>query len=71
MKHACWLCTSIDQRPDLGLQIDALTKAGCERIFDDIASGAKDERKGLKAALEFMRSGDTLVVWRFDRLARS
>ncbi len=48
---------------DLGLQLDALTKAGCEKIFDDIASGAKDEWKGLNAALEFMRTGDTLVVW--------
>jgi DNA invertase Pin-like site-specific DNA recombinase len=56
---------------DLGLQMDALTKAGCERIFDDIASGAKDERKGLNAALEFMRAGDTFVVWRLDRLSRS
>ncbi len=51
--------------------MDALTKAGCERIFEDIASGAKDERKGLNAALEFMRAGDTLVVWKLDRLSRS
>jgi len=49
---------------DLGLQLDALQKAGCERIFEDIAGGAKDERIGLNAALEFMREGDTLVVWR-------
>lgn len=56
---------------DLGLQLDALTKAGCEKIFDDIASGAKDERKGLNAALEFMRAGDTFVVWKLDRLSRS
>ena len=55
----------------LGLQLDALTKAGCERIFDDIAIGAKDERKGLNADLDFMRSGDTLVVWRLDCLSRS
>lgn len=56
---------------DLGLQLDALQKAGCERIFEDIAGGAKDERIGLNAALEFMREGDTLVVWRLDRLSRS
>ena len=56
---------------DLTLQLDALTKAGCERIFDDVASGAKDERKGLIGALDFMRAGDTLVVWRLDRLSRS
>ena len=56
---------------DLGLQLDALQKAGCERIFEDIAGGAKDERIGLNAALEFMREVDTLVVWRLDRLSRS
>src|SRR5271156_5717395 len=61
--------SSSDQ--DLGMQLDALTKAGCERIFDDIASGAKEERKGLNAALEFMRAGDALVVWKLDRLSRS
>ena len=55
----------------LDLQKDALEKAGCSRIFTDIISGAKAERLGLSEALGFMRAGDTLVVWRLDRLGRS
>jgi DNA invertase Pin-like site-specific DNA recombinase len=55
----------------LNPQKDALQKAGCDRIFTDTASGAKAERKGLDEALGYVRSGDTLVVWRLDRLGRS
>lgn len=55
----------------LDLQKDALKKAGCERIFTDTASGAKQERVGLDEALSYVRKGDTLVVWRLDRLGRS
>jgi DNA invertase Pin-like site-specific DNA recombinase len=55
----------------LTLQIDALKKAGCQMIFDDKVSGAKSERPGLKAALEYVRESDTLLVWRLDRLGRS
>lgn len=55
----------------LDLQRDALRQAGCERIFSDVASGATDERKGLAEALAFARPGDTLVVWKLDRLGRS
>src|SRR5512147_1183903 len=55
----------------LDLQKDALQKAGCERIFTDTASGAKSERMGLDEALSYVRAGDTLVVWRLDRLGRS
>ena len=53
------------------LQIDALKQAGCERIFEEKASGAKRDRPELKAALNYIREGDTIVVWKFDRLARS
>lgn len=55
----------------LNLQLDALHKADCGRIFTDTASGAKTERKGLEEALNYVREGDTLVVWRLDRLGRS
>jgi DNA invertase Pin-like site-specific DNA recombinase len=55
----------------LALQQDALTKAGCERIFTDTASGALAERNGLEEALSHLRTGDTLVVWKLDRLGRS
>ncbi len=56
---------------NLDLQTDALQKAGCGKLFTDIASGAKDERVGLAEALGFLRPGDTLVVWKLDRLGRS
>src|SRR5512134_1748598 len=55
----------------LDLQKDALEKAGCTKIFTDTASGAKAERTGLDEALNYVRQGDTLVVWRLDRLGRS
>ena len=48
-----------------------LRTAGCSRVFEEKASGAQRERPALKAALEYMRQGDTLVVWKLDRLARS
>jgi DNA invertase Pin-like site-specific DNA recombinase len=56
---------------DTALQEDALRKAGVEHIFSEKASGAKAGRPELAKALEFMREGDTLVVWKLDRLARS
>ena len=56
---------------NLDLQRDALTKAGCERLFEDQASGSRADRPGLAEAIEFARKGDTLVVWRLDRLGRS
>jgi DNA invertase Pin-like site-specific DNA recombinase len=56
---------------DLALQLDALGEAGCEKVFTEKASGAQRERPQLQAALSYMRAGDTLVVWKLDRLARS
>ena len=56
---------------DTALQTDALRKAGCERVFEDTASGAKADRPGLADALAYLRDGDVLAVWRLDRLGRS
>jgi DNA invertase Pin-like site-specific DNA recombinase len=61
--------STIDQNPEL--QLDALEHAGCTRVFVDHASGAKTSRPQLDAALEYLRAGDTLCVWRLDRLGRS
>ena len=58
-----------DQVTDL--QEDALQEAGCERIFSDRISGASQDRPGLTDLLSYIRPGDTLVVWRLDRLGRS
>lgn len=56
---------------DLALQLDALQAAGCDKVFTEKASGAQRERPALQAAITYMRSQDTLVVWKLDRLARS
>ncbi len=56
---------------NLALQRDALAAAGCEKIYEDRISGARAERPGLTLALEVARAGDTLIVWRLDRLGRS
>ena len=58
-----------DQKLDL--QRDALAQLGCHRVFEDRASGARVDRPGLAAALSHLRCGDTLVVWRLDRLGRT
>jgi DNA invertase Pin-like site-specific DNA recombinase len=61
--------STTDQK--LTLQKDALLKAGCEKIYEDELSGTKDNRPGLLKALEQLREGDTLIVWKLDRLGRS
>jgi DNA invertase Pin-like site-specific DNA recombinase len=61
--------STLDQ--NLDLQIDALTKTVCEKLFDDKTSGSRAERPGLSKALETLRAGDTLVVWKLDRLGKS
>src|SRR4051794_10334613 len=61
--------STLDQT--LALQQDALTAAGCEQLFTDTASGSLAERPGLTQGLSHLRPGDTLVVWRLDRLGRS
>ena len=59
------------QDQDANLQVDALVAAGCEKIFTEKASGAKRDRPELAATLTYARQGDTIVVWKLDRLARS
>ncbi len=59
------------QEQNTALQIEALESAGCEKLFTEKASGAQRDRPQLAAALDYMREGDTLVVWKLDRLARS
>lgn len=61
--------STMDQNP--ALQMDALRAAGCEKIYTEKASGSHRDRPQLKAALEYLRDGDTLFVWKLSRLARS
>jgi DNA invertase Pin-like site-specific DNA recombinase len=60
---------TLDQNPEL--QLDALKAAGCGKVFIEKASGSKQDWAQLAAALDYMRAGDTLVVWKLGRLARS
>jgi DNA invertase Pin-like site-specific DNA recombinase len=55
---------------NLALQMDALKQAGCERVYKDVGSGSLKHRPELDACLDYLRTGDTLVVWRLDRLGR-
>jgi DNA invertase Pin-like site-specific DNA recombinase len=55
---------------NLDLQLDALDKSGCQRVFKDTTSGARSDRQGLRDALDYVREGDVLVVWKLDRLGR-
>ena len=59
------------QDQNLELQREALIKAGCQKILEDKLSGTRVDRPGLTKALEILREGDTLVVWKLDRLGRS
>jgi len=61
--------STLDQNPEL--QIEALNEVGCKKIFTEKISGAGKKRKQLQEALDYMREGDTLVIWKLSRLARS
>jgi len=64
-------CRKSTHEQNLDLQRDALAAAGVERVFEDCISGSTNQRPGLDQALATLRTGDTLVVWRLDRLGRS
>jgi len=61
--------STLDQDPTL--QLDALAAAGCAKVFEDRASGARADRLGLQRALDYVHDGDVLIVWKLDRLGRS
>ncbi len=61
--------STLDQDP--ALQLDALAAAGCTKVFEERASGARADRPGLRQAVDYVREGDVLVVWKLDRLGRS
>jgi len=61
--------STTDQQPHL--QVDALERAGCYRVYTETASGARPDRPTLEQVLDQLRPGDTLVVWKLDRLGRS
>jgi DNA invertase Pin-like site-specific DNA recombinase len=61
--------STLDEDP--ALQLDALAVAGCAKVFEDRASGARADRPGLRQALDYAREGDVLIVWKLDRLGRS
>jgi DNA invertase Pin-like site-specific DNA recombinase len=65
--------SSSDDRQSVGLQRDALVAAGVDerQLYSDKASGARDDRPGLKDCLDYLKAGDTLIVWKLDRLGRS
>ena len=65
--------SELNDKQNTNLQLDALLRAGVDRrnIFEDYISGSKDNRPGLTKALEFLQEGDTLIVWKLDRLGRS
>ena len=61
--------STMDQNPEL--QMDALRASGCDKIYTEKASGSHRDRPQLRAALQYLREGDTLVIWKLSRLARS
>jgi DNA invertase Pin-like site-specific DNA recombinase len=69
MLIGCARVSTLDQ--NLDLRLDALKKAGCEKIFTDKLSSAKADRPGLQEALAYLRPGDALMFWKLDRLTRS
>ena len=68
--HVGYARVSTDDQ-NLDLQLDALKAAGCKELFTDKVTGVAKTKDGLEAALKYVREGDTLVVWKLDRLGRT
>ncbi|MGT5373612.1 recombinase family protein [Escherichia coli] len=69
MQYGYARVSTFDQ--NLELQLEALRSLGCDRIFEDKISGAKSKRPGLDKLLKVLRPGDTVIVWKLDRMGRS
>ncbi|EJP4862803.1 TPA: recombinase family protein [Escherichia coli] len=69
MQYGYARVSTFDQ--NLELQLEALRSSGCDRIFEDKISGAKSKRPGLDKLLKVLRPGDTVIVWKLDRMGRS
>lgn len=69
MTHGYTRISTLDQSATL--QADALLNAGCDHLYNDTASGSKESRPQLDRMLDRLRPGDTVIVWRLDRLGRS
>ena len=71
-QHAARLCPRVQgRRAEQLLQAKALRSAGCQRLFEEVASGGRWDRPELHRMLDHLREGDTVVVWKLDRLSRS
>jgi len=70
-RGSCWLRPRQHKRPKSDVAVRRLGGGGCVKVFDDHVSGARADRSGLRSALEYVRDGDVLIVWKSDRLGRS
>jgi len=70
-KDENWLCSGFYPRTEFGMQLDALAKSGCEKIFEEKVSGTKADRPELASMRTTLRKGDVVYIYKLDRLGRS